>query len=574
MTRREQRIAALVLALFLPALAAAFWGAQLGRSIDRPGALRAFQSAGQDHVALVFQGAVHLLDAQGRPLTRQPIGELGLTDEPTDLDITAAPDGRLQAWLFDDSAPRLVRCDLAGAPLALGHCAQVLAGPSLKVDAASRAVHIAVDAARERVFIAAAGGHRVRALSLQGEALGDSPAGPLFFPNRLRIDGDELLVADNDHHRIAWLDIGQARPSFAQRRSLSLRGHPAPRAGRKAADFALMPDGAGLWALAVAQGQKKGSLLMYGPGLEPQGVANLGGHADPLIIDRLGRNLLAADFEAIAWYRVGADGNYLGEFGEGSFQAAVLAARERVTSARRWTQFGWAGMVLAMVIGFALAFKYSEKPGAAQAREEFAAWAETVPAAPAQAIELQPAAWYRRQMLLAMTLPLVMLLAAASLIPLLWPQQIPPRLLASGRLLAMGAAAALVLAMVVGASWGVWQASRRMLRLQGDRVAVHGGGRALAEVPLAEVLASPQALLVGRHSLPYRGVNWRGRPGRWIFDEVQLKRHLLARLAPNQRLRQPELARAGLRRLPPWQIALLALPFVAWLGFLAWQGLR
>jgi len=132
----------------------------------------------------------------------------------------------------------------------------------------------------------------------------------------------------------------------------------------------------------------------------------------------------------------------------------------------------------------------------------------------------------------------------------------------------------LVLAMIVGTAWGVWRASRRVLRLDVDCVAVHGPGRTLAEVPLAEVLASPQALLIGRHSLPYRGVDWRGRPGRWIFDEVQLKRHLLARLAPHQRLRQPELARAGLRRLPPWQIALLALPFVAWLGFLAWQGLR
>lgn len=578
MTRREQRIAVFVLALFLPAVAAVMWGAQLGRTIDRPGALRAFQSAGQDHAAIVFQGAVHLLDAQGQPLSRQPIAALGLGEEPTDLDITSAPDGRLQAWLFDDSLPRLVRCDIAGAPLKLRDCAQVLAGPSLKVDPASKAVHIAVDAARDRVFVAAAGSHRVRALSLTGESLSDSPVGRLFFPNRLRIVGDELVVADNDHRRLAWLGIAQERPGFELRRSLALRDHPAPRAGHKAADFAFMAGEtgapAGLWALAVAQGQKQGAVLLYGPGGAPQGLADLGGHADPLIVDRLGRDLLAADFDAIAWYRIGPDGRYLGEFGAGSFRAAVLAGRERVASARLWTRGGWAGMVLAMVIGFALAFKYSEKPGAAQARAAFASWAGTAAEAPQEPLDLQPAAWFRRQMLLGMGLPLVLLLAAATLVPLLWPQQIPPRLLASGRFLPMAAVALLVVAMIIGAARAVWKASRRALRLHGDRVVVHDGGRPLVDVALGDVLASPQALLIGHHTLAYRGVGWRGQPARWIFDEARLTRHLLARLGPHQLRAQPELARAGFRRLPPWQIAWLAVPFLAWLGFVAWRWLR
>jgi hypothetical protein len=226
------------------------------------------------------------------------------------------------------------------------------------------------------------------------------------------------------------------------------------------------------------------------------------------------------------------------------------------------------------VAGFGLALKYSEKPGAAQARAAFAAWSGTVPVVPVRAIELQPAAWYRRRMLLAMGLPLAMVLATAALIPLLWPQLLGLRFLASGRTLLLAAIAVLVLASVAGSSWGVWQASRRALRLEGDRVTIHAGGRTLAEEPLANVVASPQALLVGRHNLPYRGVGWRGQPARWIFDEPSLTRHLLARLGPQQLLAQPELARAGLRRLPPWQIAVLALPFVAWLGFLAWRWLR
>ena len=49
----------------------------------------------------------------------------------------------------------------------------------------------------------------MQVLSLDGRVLGKSVTGDLFFPNRLRLAGDSLMVADNDHRRLVWLDIRQ-----------------------------------------------------------------------------------------------------------------------------------------------------------------------------------------------------------------------------------------------------------------------------------------------------------------------------------------------------------------------------
>jgi hypothetical protein len=365
MTRTETRIAALVLALFLPGLAALFWGTQQRAGADRPGPLRGFTQAGADRAAVIFRGALHLLDAEGRPLARQPLRELGLTEEPTDMDWAAAPDGRLQAWFFEDTAPRIVRCDLRASPPGLHACTQVLAGERLKVNPTSRAVHIAVDPANERVFVADAQGHAVRALSFQGEVLGQSAAGELFFPNRLRLEAGLLVVADNDHQRLAWLDVAPPRPAFRVQRSVQLAGHPQSAAGRKAADFAFLPASEGtvpvLWTLAVAQGQKRGRLLAFDAGYAARGGADQGGHADPLIIDRLGNALLVADFDGIAYFRVAADGRFLGAFGQGAFAEEVQGERERARAGQLWVAVGQGAMVVALLIGLVLAWRDRRK---------------------------------------------------------------------------------------------------------------------------------------------------------------------------------------------------------------------
>src|SRR5207248_9133202 len=128
-------------------------------------------------------------------------------------------------WFFEDTLPRIVRCELDAPRVRFERCEQALSGAQLKTSALSRAVHIAVDLARGRIFVADANGG-VRALALDGRTIADSPPGLLFFPNRIRIAGDVLMVADNDHRRLAWLDIAGERPSFAAKRTLPSTGHP------------------------------------------------------------------------------------------------------------------------------------------------------------------------------------------------------------------------------------------------------------------------------------------------------------------------------------------------------------
>lgn len=577
MTPKEQRSALVVLALFLPSLLALFWSAHLGGGAPRPGALRAFTAGGQPHAAFFFDDALHLLDARGERLARQPLAELALSLEPTDMDWTVAPGGRLQAWFFEDTVPRLVRCELQPAPLRLHDCAQVLSGPQLKLEPASEAVHIAVDASGQRVFIADAKGHGVRAFSLQGQGtlLAEGGRGELFFPNRLRLVGDQLVVADNDHHRLAWLDVAGERPGFQVVRTLDVAAHPqAAGGGRKAADFAfgLGPDGAptGLWLLAVAQGQQQGRVLTYGPGLAPRGAASLGGHGDPLVIDAFGGSLLVADFAGIALYRLGADGSYLGDFGSGAFAHELAAGRARWRAAEHWKYAGWAGLALTLLAGFALAWRHSERPGQRQAQEAFA-WLDGMRGSvPLDPLELRSGAWYfwwqLRMVGLALLAPLALVLGMAWLAP----YEIPPRFAPADRGWLLAAGAVAWLAGVLAGAWVAWQQGRRTLWLGEGRIEVRSGGRTLARTRPDQLLASARHLLVGHLALPYR-TGGTSRPGRWIYDQHPLGRYVLAHLAPHQRLTDAELARTRLRRLPRWQWVAMALPLVLAVAFVLWQ---
>lgn len=577
MTPKETRSAIVIFVLLLPSLAAVFWSGRKAADIPQPGPVRSFTVDNQDHAAVFFNGALHLVDGQGRRLTRQPLPELGLAGEPTDMDITADAQGRVQAWFFDDTVPRIVRCELdASALFRMEKCAPWISGPQLKIDRSSQAVHIAVEPARDRVFVADARGHGVRVFNLQGRQLAEGGKGELFFPNRLRVVGDQLVVADNDHRRLVWLDARGDTPSLLERRTLPLAGHPDQRGGRKAADFAMLPgaDGkpAAWWVLAVKQGQKDGQVLLYDGTLQPRGSADLGGHSDPLIIDRLGRDLLVADFAGIALYRVGADGKYLGAFGSGAFARELADARGRLRMVEVWKYAGWAGMAITLLVGSLLAWRFSEKPGATEmASFEAAALATPDEAAvPIDPLDLKPAAWHRRQAVLLAGFMTLMTAAVAALFVFIVPHEIPPALWKSYALWL----APLAAVVAVGTSWaGARGVLRRRLWLGQGRIEVREAGKTVATVSPDRLLASPRMLLVGHLMLPYRAQGAGGRPGRWIYDEHLLRRYVLAHLGARQRLTDADLVRMQMKRMPRWQWAVIALLAVAAVGYLLAAGL-
>lgn len=572
MTRKETRIAALILSMVAASLALLLAGMQRGGGADRIGPIRSFEAAGRERLAVFHANQLHLFDSSGRRLGRQPLSDLLLTEEPNDMDWTIDADGKVQAWFFEDTSPRLVRCDLGVEGNRLERCAQAAAGPQLKVNPRSRAVHIAVDIQRKRVFIADAKGHAVRALSLDGRTLAESANGELFFPNRLRLSGAELMVADNDHRRLVWLDIRDDLPSFVLRKSLQASGHPQARGGHtKVTDFAFLLDQAGqpsaLWLLAVAQGQSEGDVLTWGPGLKPIARAGLGGFSDPLAIDRLNGEAVVADFDGVALYRVSRSGEYLGLFGDGAFQRELRSSREQISASGIWFKAGWAAFAATLIIGFLLAWRYSEKPGHQAAVQAFSGLADVPAEMPHGVVELEPQAWYRRQFAVAAGGGVLLLLGlGASLF--FFTHQLPLSFW-NNREAWLSAAALPAMGILL---WYGWRLTQRRLVLCDGSAQVRLGDKTLASVPVREVVASPQALLIGRTTLPYRVVKAGGSPGRWIYDQDKITRYLLAHLPASQRLTQPQLARASFKRIPRWQQLAIAVPMAAILAAELWEA--
>jgi hypothetical protein len=567
MTRRESKIAAVVLAMIACAVAVLVGGMRLDDGAARIGPMRVLRTEGREWVTYFLANRLNVLDASGRRVAQQPLADLQLTEEPTDTEFSVDAQGRVQAWFFEDTAPRIVRCDLALERMRMEHCVQAMAGAQLKTNAISRAVHIAVDAARGRLFVADANGG-VRAFSLDdGRVLAESPPGLLFFPNRVRVAGDVLMVADNDHRRLVWLDVAGERPSFALRRALPSAGHPQARPDRlKVTDFVYRAPSAGreeaLWMLAVAQGQKNGDVLLFGPGSRPLARADRGGFGDPLMIDAFEDGILAADFAGVALYRIGDRGEYRGEFGDAAVRAEFDDARATIVRARWTTRAGWIIFVAAVVLGFALAFKYSERPVPAIAAVTFAAFDAEADASPV-VLAPDPALTRRFSWLvggaiaatcLAVLLPWWLVTSSrpdAPAIPPGWP---------------LALAAVLVLGMA-GVFMFLLRLMQRHVVASTDGLEVRWKDKPMGKAPWGELWASDQSLLVGHTTLPYRQPAALGRAAKWVFDEQLFTRHVLARIPPERRVATDKLMWLGLKRMPLWQQALLAIPLLAYVGW-------
>lgn len=562
MGRTERKIAAVVLVMVAASLALILQSMRIEGGVGRITSLRTWSLDGTAHAALFFNNELHLLDASGSRVARQPLADLSLTEEPNDMDWVTTADGSVQAWFFEDTTPRIVRCTFDAAAHRLGQCAQALAGPVLKANPRSRAVHLSVDAAGQRVFLADAKGHQVRALGFDGRLLATSAQGALYFPNRLRLaPGGQLIVADNDHRRLVWLDVAQAVPGLGLLRTLSATDHPQARAGKtKVTDLAFLPsdDGArpaALWMLAVAQGQQRGDVLVYGDGLVPRGRADLGRGTDPLAIDTLGSAALVADYDGVDLYRVGADGAFLGPFGEPALRAEFAAQRAAAIRATWWHRLGLGGLVLALVLGLVAALKLRDRfvasAGAAPA------WADTMMDLPAGSeLVLSPLPWFVRQQRIALWSGVLMVVGTvAAAVLLLLSHEVMPLLLSMPMRARLGVVTVLsmMLLLMLGLQLrGSLQLAGLALVLRSGEVEARANGKTLAAAPLGEVLAGPHTLLLGRFSLAYRRPGLAG-PGRWVYDEEQLTRYLLARLGPAQRVTADGIQRALWRRASRWR---------------------
>lgn len=570
MTKTETKLAVVILGLVAVCAALVYQGMRLNNATGRITALRSVSVADSPHLAVFFRNELHLLNASGQRVARQPLAELQLTEEPNDMDWVTEPDGVVQAWFFEDTTPRVVRCTLDNTTKRLGQCAQVMAGAQLKTHPRSSAVHLAVDTTGRRVFIADAKGHRVRALDYDGKLIGTSAEGGLFFPNRLRVTADQqLVVADNDNRRLVWMDISKPAPDFRQTRTLQSSAHPQARGGHtKVTDVAWLADVHGqistLWMLAVAQGQQNGDVLVYGAGLKPLARASLGLGTDPLGIDVLGHAAVVADYNGIDLYRVSHTGEFLGPFGDAAFRQLLADERARVRQAALWTQAGWAAFAFTLVVGFVLAFKYGQKPAAA-AKPVLGAASAGEPAAvfprPGK-VKIPPAPWFLRQTRIGLWLSPVLVLLGLGVVASLFSHEVMPMLRGKSGVM-LGAFAVSLVALMAACVHAALKFTGRVLVITPDELRiVQGSGEVVAASPLSEVLVSPISVLVGRTVLVYRQALGADRDGKWIYDKDLLTQHLFPRLRPEQSVTLGQMQLATVKRLPRSQQLLIALMVV------------
>jgi hypothetical protein len=316
-------------------------------------------------------------------------------------------------------------------------------------------------------------------------------------------------------------------------------------------------------------------VLAYpGPCRQPVARASLVGFADPLWIAALGDDAIVGDFDGVALLRVSARGEFLGEFGEPAFRRELAASRSGVGRSIGVIRLAWAMLAGTLVLGFFLAWRYGERPGARAAAQAFGALEATQPQWQAQRVVLAPLPWFGRQ--LSGVTVLVFALSAALFAAILWffGADLGPllqRLAASPRHIATlaGVVGVVLLSLLLGLRLGL-----REIAVEAGTLSIRMGGRVQASARLQELWISPTALLVGRTLLPYRAAGALGRPGRWIYDEPQLTQYVLAHVPPAQRVSMQELARINLRRTPKWLMALAGAGLLAYAAFEIWRNLR
>lgn len=554
MTKREWQLAIPILVGIALCLAGFVHGQRLEDAVDGMSALRTFSTAQGERVAVIANNALHVLDAAGHRLARQDIKTLGLTESPNDMDWTVDEQQLIEAWFFDDTVPRVLRCTWSTEQVRLTNCRNAMAGAQLKANARSVAVHLAVDSVGQRVFIADAKSHRVQVFDLAGKALmrTDPKAVPLSFPNRLRYLGkDTLVVADNDHRRLAWLKVTPGQPPQLLC-TLNSADHGQARSGRgKVTDAALGPTGT-IWMLAVKQGQKDGDVLVFDAKQQPVARAALPDGADPLIIDTLDNAALVADYSLVSLYRIDAQGRNLGEFGDVAFRGEIgpLGAQRQQGALWKTGALVCGGVI--MVAGLLLGWLYGEKPKKpgqfdSQTIAALASLGKGDSGLRFPVVLRQPEAYrssVRKNM--AVTALVAMAMIAISGVPLL-------SLDYSGKLLSGWTIPAVAITGGVLATVIAWLAWREVLRptelkVTEQRLGLFKDGQQICAAPLKDVYASTNALLLGSRTIRFRTAVMKTNVGPTMFDMDQLNRAVLSRLPPQNLVTDQALAWIAFKR--------------------------
>ena len=544
MTPRERKIAVPIMAALLLCLAAWWHGFQTMQSFEGISALRTVKVASEQRLAVVVNEALHVLEDTGRRIARQDLQSLGLK-APNDMDWTVDAAGQVEAWFFEDSPPRVLRCAWDEAALRLRQCTTAMSGPQLKVDAGSRAIHIALDRAESRIFTADARGGVVQQFDLSGKLLGQSSASlGLNFPNRIRYLGnDTLLVADSDNHRLVWLSFPLAG-EVKIISQLAVGSHDQAKVKAKAAkgrvqDVAVGLDGT-LWMLASHPGKKSGDVLVFDPARKPFARAQLPPGTDPSIVDLLSGSAVVADFSLVNLNRLSTSGAYLGEFGDAAFRGELEPLQNQAKRARWLQQAAWMLGVVVLLLGIVLALVYGEKP---KNRANFSVddkarivssrpKAFSLSAALRFPVLIEPTtAALKNSRYLAAVIGLLIVVMLAFFCYFFFGL-LTSKEVGRSMSLQIGLTGLTVSGIAAAIGLLLWRAKSVPVSLKvfEFHVELVKGAKQISSAPLGDVLASPFQVLVGRHSVAYAQHKGLFKSPLALFNQALLDQTLLSRL--------------------------------------------
>lgn len=497
---------------------------------------------GQGDVWLLSQNRLHHYDAEGRPIASHDPAALGVTEFIGDFQPLA--DGEVLLALPDQGA--IQRCRFGVG------CRDLLAGIDPQVGRPAGAMWLAVDAGRERLFVADTDNHRLLLLDLDGRLLDHTGADHkrFFYPNQLKLEGEgRFLVADTRHRRLSAVNLAGDR--FGDADEQTVLEAPMARPGRHLPMASTLAADGKRWVIMMSDGPGGADVLLFDAQGRAERRLELGPDSDPTDLASVAEHMLVVDRGAYRVWQVGLDGEVAGTFGPAELAGELDTAQERAAHWRTVRLAAQVGTGVLPVLGVLLLWLMGERParverGALSFDREAAVVGGThwMPVRPAYQALLRKLTW----LAVGLVVPFVVVVGVALTANReTWSEQLRHLLLAG--------AVVLVAMTVVIALVARRQGSCR-LGTDGTHLLFDQGDGLVLRHPIHQVLSDGRHLLMGRRMIP---INNRGQA---VYEPAAVEALILARLPAAGRVSAVRLFLASLQagNVVNWSaLAMLAL---------------
>ncbi|WP_461517477.1 NHL repeat-containing protein [Porticoccus sp.] len=408
-------VALLILLFFAGLIGLNFFCNQRMMEVERPTFMA---SAPDGRLAIQLGRELFLIDRDSGDETVVDLAALGFGDNIGNFDFFANGDvllrtgNRLRSLLEEIEATARFGNDsyTAASDNALSRCSvewQECQQFSIHLPGFDRAFRVFIDRVSDTVYLADTSRHRILKLDGNGQLLAFREG--FKFPNQISLVENQLWVTDTNNHRL--VAVSMETDSFGEEISeITVRPdnqHIWPSAFAKV--------NGEWWVLAMGDNMSDGIIVRYTSEGTEVGQLNLPRNADPLSMGLFGDEVLVTDHRNFAVYRYNLHGGRLVDFS--SPRLSQTLAGKKAASVR-WQYYGyscWGVFALAVLIGFALAFRQQRQVD--EERDSVGFVSEDTPeAVPDKGIWIEAT---RRAKWAPMVLVVIFLLILGTLIPVI-----------------------------------------------------------------------------------------------------------------------------------------------------------